>query len=255
MSPKLVALGSSFASGPGLKPYKDAQAARSERNYSSLLARSLGADLTDLSSGGSTLLNIIDSPQGKLPPQIENIPADANIITITSGGNDVAYIGRIMLDSAAASWLTWPLARLYEGRVGDEQLDEDALVARFQRVIAQIRSRTPKARIILVEYLTLIGNDYRPCIDGPLNAEQSRAAQQKAAMLQRVYAKVAGQDQCEVLPVAEQSMGHGVGSPEPWVTGHGWGFLLGGSVPWHPNALGMEEVAKMLHKHLNCKAL
>jgi len=256
MPPKLVALGSSFASGPGLKPYKDAQAARSERNYSSLLARSLGADLIDLSSGGSTLLNIIESPQGKMPPQIESIPADADIITITSGGNDVAYIGRIMLDSVAASWLTWPLARLYEGRVGDEQLDEEALVARFQRVIAEIRNRAPKAEIILVEYLTLIGDDYRPCIDGPLNVEQSRAAQQKAAMLQRVYAKVAqGEDRCEVLPVAAHSMGHGVGSPEPWVTGHGWGFLLGGSVPWHPNALGMDEVAKMLHKHLNSKAI
>lgn len=255
MPPKLVALGSSFASGPGLKPYKDTQAARSGRNYASLLARRLKADLIDLTSGGSTLLNIIDSPQGKFPPQIESVPADADIITITSGGNDMAYIGRIMVNSAAASWLTWPLARLYEGHIGDETIDEAALVSRFRRVIAQIRNRAPKAEIILVEYLTLIGHDYRPFVDGPLNDEQSRAAQQRAAMLQRVYAEAAqGQDRCTVLPVAEYSLGHGVGSQEPWVTGHGWGFLFGGPMPWHPNALGMEEVATMLYKHLNDQA-
>ena len=187
MPPKIVALGSSFASGPGLKPYKDTQAARSGRNYASLLARRLRANLIDLSSGGSTLLNIIDSPQGKFPPQIEGIPADANIITITSGGNDMAYIGRIMVNSAAASWLTWPLARLYEGHIGNKTIDEAALVSRFRQVIAQIRNRAPKAEIILVEYLTLIGHDYRPFVDGPLNDKQSRAAQQRAAMLRREF--------------------------------------------------------------------
>jgi hypothetical protein len=67
MGPKLVALGSSFASGPGLKPYKSTEAMRSERNYASLLAKHLDADLIDLTSGGSTLLNIIEEPQGSLP--------------------------------------------------------------------------------------------------------------------------------------------------------------------------------------------
>jgi lysophospholipase L1-like esterase len=251
MGPKLVALGSSFASGPGLKPYKSTEAMRSERNYASLLAKHLDADLIDLTSGGSTLLNIIEEPQGSLPPQIEGIPADADIITITSGGNDMAYVGRIALESAAASWLTWPLAKLYQGRIRDNDMDEEKLVARFRDVIAQVRRRAPQAQIILVEYLTLIGSDYRPDIDGPLNTEQAAAAQQRAAMLQRVYAKaVERQDRCGVLPVAERSMKHGVGSQEPWVTGYNLGMMFGGSTPWHPNALGMEEVAKMLLTYL-----
>ena len=248
---KLVALGSSFASGPGLKPYKNTEAMRSERNYASLLAKRLGADLIDLTSGGSTLLNIIEEPQGSLPPQMEGIPANADIITMTSGGNDMAYVGRIALESAAASWLTWPLAQLYQGRIRDNVIDEAKLVTRFRDVLAQVRHRAPKAQIILVEYLTLIGTDYRPDIDGPLNTGQAGAAQQRAAMLQRVFAKAAeGQDRCSVLPVAERSMNHGVGSHEPWVTGYSLGMMFGGSTPWHPNGLGMEEVAKMLHTYL-----
>jgi lysophospholipase L1-like esterase len=251
MGPKLVALGSSFASGPGLKPYKNTEAMRSERNYASLLAKHIDADLFDLTSGGSTLLNIIEDPQGSLPPQIEGIPPDADIITITSGGNDMAYVGRIALESAAASWLTWPLAQLYQGRIRDNDMDEEKLVARFREVIAQIRRRAPQAQIILVEYLTLIGSDYRPDIHGPLNTEQAAAAQQRAAILQRVYAKAAkDQDRCSVLSVAERSMKHGVGSLEPWVTGYSLGMMFGGATPWHPNALGMAEIAKMLHTYL-----
>lgn len=251
---RLVALGSSFAAGPGLQPYKNTQAARSERNYASLLAERLGADLTDLTSSGSTLLNITDSPQGTFLPQIESVPPDADIVTITSGGNDMGYVGRVMLDSVAASWITWPLALMFQGHVGEGGITEADLVSRFRNVIAQIRQRAPHAEIILVEYLTLIGPDYRPGLDGPLNAEQAQYTRQRAEMLQRVYTKAAeGQDRSSVLPVAQHSLGHGVGSQEPWVTGHGLGMLLGGSTPWHPNARGMEEVANLLCTHLKDK--
>lgn len=250
----IVALGSSFASGPGLKPYKNTQAARSKRNYASLVSERLKADLIDVTSGGSTLLNITESPQGSFRPQIESVPVDAEIVTITSGGNDMGYVGRIMLDSVAASWLTWPLAQLLQGRLSGEVMTEAELVTRYRSVIAQVRQRAPQAEIILVEYLTLIGPDYRPDVDGPLNAEQAQSTRQRAEMLRRVYTKAAeGQDRCSVLPVAKHSLGHGVGSQEPWVTGHGWGMLFGGSTPWHPNARGMEEVADLLCTHLRDK--
>ena len=249
---RLISLGSSFAAGPGLKPYRFAHASRSERNYPSILAERLGAELVDLTSSGSTLLNITESAQGSLPPQIEGIPNDADIITITSGGNDMAYAGQIMLDSVAASWLTWPVALLLKGRVGNNNITESELVLRFRDVIAQIKRQAPKAIIILVEYLTLIGPDYRPGTDGPLDSQQAQAAQRRAAMLQRVYMEAAkDQDRCSVLPVADASLQHGVGSKEPWVTGHGWGMVLGGPVPWHPNALGMEKVADLLHRHID----
>ena len=249
---RLVSLGSSFASGPGLKPYRNPQASRSKRNYPSIVAERLGADLVDLTSGGSTLLNITESAQGTLSPQIEGIPSDADIITITSGGNDMAYVGQIMLDSVAASWLTWPLALLLKRRVGNNNITESELLVRFRDVIAQIKRQAPKAMIILVEYLTLIGPDYRPGTDGPLDSQQAQAAQRRAAMLQRVYMEATkDQDRCSVLPVADVSLQHGVGSKEPWVTGHGWEIILGGSVPWHPSALGMEKVADLLHRHID----
>lgn len=248
---KIAALGSSFASGPGLKPYKNKQAARSERNYASLLANRIGAELSDLTSGGSTLLNIVETPQGSLPVQIDGLPTDADIITITSGGNDIGYVGRIFLYSAAANWLTWPLAWWFDKRIGNEKMDEAELVSRFKNVIAHVRRRAPGADIILVEYLTLIGPDYRPTTDGPLDHDKARTVQQRAAMLQRVFTKAAdGEDRCWVLPVAENSLNHGVGSTEPWVTGHGWGLLYGGATPWHPNAMGMQAVAELLHAHL-----
>ena len=43
------------------------------------------------------------------------------------------------------------------------------------------------------------------------------------------------------------SEGHGVGANEPWVSGHGWGMLTGGVMPWHPNKEGMKAVADILY--------
>jgi hypothetical protein len=46
---KIIALGSSFAAGPGIEPIEDTNAMRSSRNYAHLLADRLGANLVDLS--------------------------------------------------------------------------------------------------------------------------------------------------------------------------------------------------------------
>jgi hypothetical protein len=51
----LVALGSSFAAGPGIEPIADRGAMRSARNYPHVLAEHFGAQLTDLTVSGATI--------------------------------------------------------------------------------------------------------------------------------------------------------------------------------------------------------
>jgi lysophospholipase L1-like esterase len=94
----LVSLGSSFAAGPGLAPITNTSAKRSSINYPSLLAKSLGAHHTDLSVSGATLLNLSITRQKvflgeEFQPQVEGVPEDADVVTITGGGNDLGYIG------------------------------------------------------------------------------------------------------------------------------------------------------------------
>ncbi|KAJ6137826.1 hypothetical protein N7471_004312 [Penicillium samsonianum] len=105
---KIASLGSSFAAGPDIPPQIEPRAAlRSGQNYPHLLAQHLNADLTDLSVSGATLLNITVDPQSTpfnvtFPPQISNLPEDANIITVTAGGNDINYIGGMIADACDA---------------------------------------------------------------------------------------------------------------------------------------------------------
>jgi lysophospholipase L1-like esterase len=97
----IAALGSSFAAGPGIEPIADPTAVRSERNYAHQLAERLGARLVDLTVSGATTANILDTPQQMVsghvyPPQIDGVPADADVVTITAGGNDLQFAGAML---------------------------------------------------------------------------------------------------------------------------------------------------------------
>jgi hypothetical protein len=92
----IVALGSSFAAGPGIQPITNAGAGRSGRNYANLVAQALNAKITDLTVSGATTETILDIPQKPVmsfnpfveafPPQIQGVPGDADLVTITAGG-------------------------------------------------------------------------------------------------------------------------------------------------------------------------
>ena len=97
----VAALGSSFAAGPGIEPIADQVAMRSARNYAHLFADRVGAELVDLTVSGASTANVVDTPQQTmtgqtLPPQIDGVPVDADIVTITAGGNDLQFAGAML---------------------------------------------------------------------------------------------------------------------------------------------------------------
>lgn len=253
---RLISLGSSFAAGPGLQPLTSIPAKRSGVNYPSLLAPLISAkEHIDLTYSGATLLNILDTPQDEAPPQIEAIPTFTDnekcIVTITAGGNDLGYVGALMRESFGASWLGWPIAIMMSRGITPPVLDEQGLVNRFVQVIKAVRGKVPNAEIVLVGYLTLVGDHAVPGGDGvPLTSEQIGKARETAGILRRAYERAAEEGKCVFVDVAKQSQDHGVGSKEPWVAGHVWRTLWGGEMGWHPNKRGMEAVAKMIHDKL-----
>lgn len=60
---KIAALGSSYAAGPGVPPVANRAAMRSGNNYSHVLSRMIGAELTDLTVSGATTSTLLDTPQ------------------------------------------------------------------------------------------------------------------------------------------------------------------------------------------------
>ncbi|HEY5879797.1 MAG TPA: GDSL-type esterase/lipase family protein, partial [Nakamurella sp.] len=162
----IAALGSSFAAGPTLEPVADRAAMRSADNYPHLLAGLLGASLVDLTVSGATTATILDTPQVIAPrvrfaPQIDGLPVGADLVTITAGGNDLKFIGSMVFtawrrhDPAGA--LTKLMRADYPDGVPTATPGVVAEVAAgLARIVAAARSRAPGARVLLVDYLTVL---------------------------------------------------------------------------------------------------
>lgn len=92
---RYVALGSSMAAGPGIKP-KAAGApmgsGRSAVNYPHLVAARLSYDLVDVTFSGATTASVLSERQRGAPPQVEALDGTESLVTITIGGNDAGYV-------------------------------------------------------------------------------------------------------------------------------------------------------------------
>src|SRR6478752_1689707 len=122
---RYVALGSSMAAGPGIRPSADGapfRAGRSARNYPHLVAEKLGLDLVDVTHSGATTANILTDPQNGTPPQADALEGSEDLVTVTIGGNVAGYVPLLM-----AAWLPHIVRRLpLLGRVMREMLDPAA---------------------------------------------------------------------------------------------------------------------------------
>lgn len=143
---------------------EDLTAGRSSRNYAHQLAEKMDASLTDLTVSGATLLNVLNENQllgrQSFDPQLAHLPTDADIVTLTCGGNDIGYIGCLTQDSLMS----------YLGKVDDSFptrttapfLNLPQLTGRLLAVLDKIHDIAPRAKVYLVEYLSITGCSTRP---------------------------------------------------------------------------------------------
>lgn len=240
-------------------PIIDRTAWRSGNNYAHLLAQKLDAKITDLTCSGATLLNVLDQPQKHMlsstPPQLESLPKDATIVTLTAGGNDMGYIGGMMIDGVKASLHAVPLlGELFPPSAHEEEehLSSAEVAKRFIAVIDRIKSIAPNAIIYLVEYLVVLGRSAVRGPDNPLTEEQIEHHQRMGQALSEAYqAAVDERPGTRLVKMSELSDSHGVGSTEPWMVGFTPFMLLNGEVPYHPNLKGHQAMAEELYKRIN----
>ncbi|MGI8451271.1 MAG: GDSL-type esterase/lipase family protein, partial [Streptosporangiaceae bacterium] len=107
---RYVAMGSSFAAGPGIPvraPGSPRRAGRSASNYAHVVARALGLDLHDVTYSGATTSDILRPSAAGRAAQLDAVTPATRLVTLTAGGNDVGYLPRLTLSS-----LPWPLRAL-----------------------------------------------------------------------------------------------------------------------------------------------
>jgi lysophospholipase L1-like esterase len=249
---RYVALGSSMAAGPGIRPRAaDAPrwSGRSARNYPHLLAERLNLDLVDVTFSGATTANVLVERQHGRPPQIDALDGSEDLVTVTIGGNDVGYVPLLMAASAPPAARRLPVLG---GRIA-ELLDRDArdraLAGVFDSLCAvgaALRRRAPGARIFFVDYLTILppAGDEAP----PLSERDADLGRHVAATLERRTADAAEATGCEIVGAAAASRQHHAWSAEPWTTTPArYGVPIPGRpAPLHPNAAGMRAVADLV---------
>jgi lysophospholipase L1-like esterase len=240
-------MGSSFAAGPLIgrrSPDSPPRARRSAVNYPHLLAARLGLDLVDVTYSGATAAELLDGQAGAGVPQIDAVTADTELVTITCGGNDVGYLGRLTAVGAP-----WPISALPKvrkkadevARHSDERLD--GLAATFDRLTGEVRRRAPRARLLLVDYLTILPPD--PTVPtGRLSGEVADWGRAVAQRLIEETRAAAERADGEYVAASAASREHHAWAEEPWT--RRFQMSRHGGAPYHPNTAGMRAVAELL---------
>lgn len=250
---RYVALGSSMAAGPGITPRVDGSpraAGRSARNYPHLLADDLGLDLVDVTYSGARTAHVLSDRQHGAAPQITALDGTEELVTITIGGNDIGYVPGLMAAHLPRVLRLLPLVGTRLRPLGDRASRDAALATvagPLRTVAATLRDRSPGARVVFVDYLTLLPPAGEPA--PPLAEEHAVLGRHLAERLSILTAEAAEAEGCEVVRVAEASRDHHAWSQDPWTVGAALP-LPGRPLPYHPTATGMRAVADLVREHL-----
>ncbi|GAA0510570.1 lipase 1 [Paractinoplanes deccanensis] len=217
-----VALGDSYSSGVGA-PAQSGTCLRSPYGYPALwAARNDPQSFTDLSCGGAVTGDVIGT-------QAPAIPAGADLISITIGGNDAGFAPTVIgcqLSSDAACVRT----------VAEARAEITAtLGAKLDATYAAIRAKAPSARVVVLGYPLLFDTSSASCGLAGMSLTKRRALNDGAQTLNALIQQRAQAAGFVWSDVRDEFAGHGICSSSPYLNGL---TILPPQNSFHPNANG-----------------
>jgi lysophospholipase L1-like esterase len=232
-----VSLGSSLASGFGIAN-QSTPCGRSDKSYGPLVAAKYKLQLVDVSCGAAVVPNVLDRPQGDNPPQLEAVPADAKLITVGLGGNDIGYNGTALACGDPATVCTAPATLA---------ADEAALPGKLDTMLAAIKAKAPKATIVLVTYPREFPKTNCPALS--MTDEELAILQQMGATVEKDLVASAKKAGVRLADPYVQKGDHTACAPEStrWTAGK----EVTDGFAYHPTALGHQKMAALISKALS----
>ena len=211
---KYVALGDSYSSGTGTRTYYDSGCQRSVTAYPYLLHNAhLSWTFVHAACAGAKTGDIINT-------QSASLTTDTNWVSYTIGGNDAGF-SSVITECAQPSW-----ASNCNGAIdGAQSYIQNTLPGRLDLVNNTIKSRSPSAKVIVLDYPRLFNGTDCNALTWFSSSEMTRL-NQTADMLKNVISAAATRAGANFVfrDVVPPFVGHAVcdgggGSSTEWING------------------------------------
>ena len=244
---RYVALGDSYSAASGVlppDPTAHPMCLRSTSNYPHVIAAATGAQLTDVTCGGADTGDYYVPQYDGVPPQLDAVTADADLVTMTIGGNDSGVFLDSIVQCGMAGASTGGQGSPCKDRYGSSFQDtiRTTTYPALVDALRAVRAAAPDAEVAILGYPWIMPKtggcfDRMPVAEGDvpyvrgiqatLNDAVRRAAAATGATYVNMNKVSEGHDACQPL---------GVRWIEPVLQGTN-------AVVVHPNALGEEQMA------------
>ncbi|MDX6604771.1 MAG: hypothetical protein QOF23_1280 [Solirubrobacterales bacterium] len=244
---RYVALGDSYSAASGVLPPDSSappQCLRSTLNYPHVIAGTTGAQLTDVTCGAAETSDFFESQSPGVPPQLEALKKDTQLVTMTIGGNDGGVFINTVIDCGTAGLSTLGQGSPCKDRYGSsfEDTINTTTYPSLVKALKAVGAKAPRAKVAILGYPWIMPEtggcfDKMPIAQGDvpyvrgIQATLNNAVRRAAAATGATYVNFSrvsnGHDACQPI---------GVRWVEPVFQGTN-------PVIVHPNALGESEMA------------
>ncbi len=222
-----VALGDSFTAAPLVSAaQKYDQCMRSQKNYPSQLAAALRVkSFTDMSCAGAQTKHFRERQYPTIAAQFDGLTKQTNLVTLSMGGNDFGMYGTLVGQCSLMKGLSpqgAPCKTALEwgssattGFRGHIRTIEERLI----RSIAQIRRKSPRAKIVVVGYPQMVPAS-GTCPTLPLATGDYEYVRWMNQLLDGALRSAAKKSNALFVDVYTPSLKHTICSRNPWINGN-----------------------------------
>ncbi|MHC5260208.1 SGNH/GDSL hydrolase family protein [Streptomyces sp. UC4497] len=244
-----VALGDSYSAASGVLPL-DPQAsplcARSTANYPHVIAKRTGSALKDVTCGAAQTKDFAGSQYPGVPPQLDALSEDTDLVTLTIGGNDNSTFINTILSCATAGLASagqgHPCKSLYGDKFGDD-IDAKTYPA-VKSALQAVKNKAPNAKVAVLGYPWIMPpTAQKGCfVKMPIASGDVPYVRDIQSHLNSAVQRAAGETGSTYVDFSQSSEGHDACQPigTRWVEPALFGTNF---VPVHPNALGESAMA------------
>lgn len=220
-------MGDSYSAGSGAGNNTEVGPCfQSTNSYGNSIAAATGATMLNIACSGATTAQVRDN-------EVPLLPSNTQLITITAGGNDVAWttaVGTCLASTTAACKVA----------VANSVYLMSKVPKSVTSMLKAIKAKAPNARILYLGYPRLF--EPQNMTSPPFNSTQVAGAKllnSAADLLNGILAVTALSNGVAFVPVAYRFAGHAVPSAVPWINYPApFGF---NNFPFHPNASGYQD--------------